>query len=249
MAQVAKVVLVLLLLLLLVNEGSPVNSGSHEESLIPLTNRECEILTRFVKGLMRSSDKCVFFCTEFVPCSLHLDNVTIVSISLQTMFSGFVSRFQDKFFCDKIVGVFPNFETIRYLTWNRSLYGLFHPFTRIAFVTMKNEDYRGLLDSPHQYNQMYYNGLYLYVGRLINETFSRLENVLEKRGFNVYANSSINDLRIVSTSFQSHPLFKRGVIDKPFNFSLFHCPPHVIKLDDRRTLDRQVGNRLGSNGP
>lgn len=189
---------------------------------------------------MRSSDSCIFFCTEFVPCSINIENVTTVSISLEQMFSGFVSRFQDKFFCNKIFGIFRDFRTVRQLTWDRSLYGLFHPFSRIVILSMKNEDQRGLLDSDHQFDEMFYNGLYLYIGWVINATNFRLEGIVQKRGFDLNLTSSMNQFRLNSSSFYAHPLFQKGVTEKTFNFSLFHCPPHVIKLDNRSTLDRQV---------
>ena len=76
-------------------------------------------------------------------------------------------------------------------------------------------------------------------GRMANETHYQLEDVLT-RNIMTYDNvTQLDEYVKRRRNYILHPLFTKT--DKVFNVSLFHCPPHVVKLDQRMTMDSYDG--------
>lgn len=187
--------------------------------------------------MLRSSDQCIFFCTEHMDCPFRLTNQTMVTISLEQMFDGTVFQYQNEFFCDKIVAAFVDFRTLRFFLQNRNLNNVFHPFTRIQLITLRETTRTGVLDSVGHMRHVLFNAWYLYFVRVLNDSLSQIEDGLTGQVLNINHNEPLDTAIKTKRGYLLHPLFDYK-IDKEFRVSLFHCPPYVIKLDNRSTVDR-----------
>lgn len=215
-----------------------VQGGNISSALAPLDNRDCKVLWKAIKSILRATDNCIFLSTEHIDCPFHLKNQTMVVMTLETMFNGTVFKYQDMFYCDKIIVTFENFRVLRYFLRSRSLNNVFHPFTRIQMITLKENSRTGIMDSEEHHKQILFNAWYLYFIRVLNESFIQIEDGLTGALMNLTGNTDLDkQVGKAKRGYLLHPLFDYK-IDKEFRVSLFHCPPYVIKLNNLSRIDR-----------
>lgn len=183
--------------------------------------------------MIHSSDRCFFISMDNVNCPLVDGNFTMFSVSMDQMFSGMIRKYQNIFFCNKVLIILHNLIAFRYFLRNKNLQMAFLPFTRLAVLSLTNAV---VPDKDTDRESFLYNGLFISFGRIANKTHYEIEDFLTKE---VIVFSNINELDSVVDNrkrYERHPLFTTET--REFNVSLFHCPPHVIKLDQRMTMDR-----------
>lgn len=203
---------------------------------IKVLEDNCQVMERAFANTVHSDDRCLFVIMDQVECPLVAPNVTLFTVSLDQMFSGLIHQHQKIVFCDKVVAFFKDFNTFRYFIRNKDLKTVFQPYTRIIVFTLTNEGFNGILDKETHQKAILNNGLFMNFARILNATHYQIEDVLTKEILTYSENKELALYVKARKNYQDHPLFLMK--DKVFNVSLFHCPPHVIKLDDRMTMDR-----------
>lgn len=206
---------------------------------IPLINNShCALMETVMKTVIYPSDWCVFILLEHLDCPLHLEKNTMVTVSLESMFNGFVSEAQDKFYCDKSLALLDDWKVFRDFIGNRNLTKKFNPYNRLAIFSRHNSTDHGQLFNEEHMKQIYLGALHIYYGRIITDTSYELQDVLTDAKIEF---SSQNNLETAIRSIRNlliHPLFDTNSGHNQVNVSLYHCDPFVIRLDDKMTLNR-----------
>lgn len=197
---------------------------------------DCEMVQKAYQNFVHSSDRCIFVSMDQIDCPLIVTNITTFAFSLNQMFTGMILDHQKLVYCDKVLLFIRDLLTFRNSIQKANLEGAFSPFTSILIYTTTNERFKGILEKKLYIKSVIYNGLFMSFARILNDTHYEIEDVLTNEAI-IYSHSTELDAYIKARqSYHLHPLFH--LKDKEFNVSLFHCPPHVIKLGDNMTLDR-----------
>lgn len=209
--------------------------AANQKGLKPL-NDFCGTLQRAFDNLIMKSDRCLFVSMDHIHCPLTAGNTTVISVSLDQMFTGLILKHQKLQLCEKVLAFFQDFNTFRYFIRNKNLQLVFQPFTRILVFSLTNEQFEGILDRDTHKNAIMYNGLFMNFGRFVNESYYEIEDVLTEEKIGFSKAHELEEFVQRRKGYIMHPLF--NMKNKVFNVSLFHCPPHVIKLDNRMGMDR-----------
>lgn len=199
---------------------------------------DCEMVQKAYQNFVHSSDRCLFVSMDQIDCPLSaaVTNITIFAFSLDQLFTGMILNHQKLVHCDKVLLFIPDLLTFRYHIQNENLEGAFSPFTSILIYTTANEKFKGIVEKKRYIKSVISNGLFMSFARILNDTHYEMEDVLTNEAISYSHSTELDDYVKARQSYHLHPLFH--LKDKEFNVSLFHCPPHVIKLGDNMTLDR-----------
>lgn len=198
-------------------------------------NELCKLIQTTFENLLFSKDKCVLLSMDTLECPLRLPNIAQFSVSRDQLFTGIGLRMQKISLCERVVAFFENFNPFWYLTHNKDLNFAFQPYSQITVMSMTSD---GFEDKEGLRRAVLNNGLFMDLGRILNNSHHQTKDILTREmithtaEFKVFHDTYVNTWR----SYKTHPIFTME--EKEFNVSLFHCPPHVIKLDDRQVLDR-----------
>lgn len=222
------------------------SSIAYEKEGLTPANRDCELLERAFQAFIYSTDRCVFVSMDHIDCPLTANNQTIISVTLSEVFSGLVFKYQKRFLCEVVFVLFEDFQKFRYFFNHLRLKNVFLPFTRIGiFSSRYNENFTAVLDEETIYNEIVMNALYFKFGRILNSTHFATEDVMTKDLVKYSESRQLEEYAVRRKQYLLHPLFDKGPEKgNDFKISLFHCPPHVIKLDDKRTLDSYEGAEI-----
>lgn len=217
--------------------GSTYNT-SHIRGLHPLSS-ECEIVQRAFDHMIFSPDQCAFISMEHIDCPLTSSVHPIVTVTLEAMFNGFVSKYQKEQYCE-IVGVFvKDFTLFRQFIRNKSFKNVFLPYTRVGIISTHFDSFEGIVDSEIHQQEILLGALNVVLGRIVHHSQYQMKDVLTNE---IITYSNLHELAsYVNNRKKNHllyPLFGKNVTQREFRISLFHCPPYVIKMDDKMTLDR-----------
>lgn len=207
---------------------------------IVVVHKDCAKIQLAYENHIHPTTTCQFVSTEHIDCPIFSSKTAVFSFSLDQMFTGLVSRYQNLAFCDKIMIFVPDFQTFRYFIQNKKLEGSIAPFTRIVVYTKQQEKIEGLFE--REKNEILNNGLYMNFAIILNETHYQMEDVLNQE-ITIFSKPTDLDGYVMNRrTYQRHPLFTMQ--KKNFNVSLFDCPPHVIRLDDRMIMDSYDGSEM-----
>lgn len=216
--------------------ASNVSSGA----LVPLTSSHCDVMAKLLKSIIYPTDYCVFLVLDYIDCPLHIhEGHVMVTLSLEKLFSGFVSRAQDKFYCDKAITLLHSWGTFRPFMVGRGMAKIFDPYTRMAFFSETNSTEHGVIFDEAHLRQIYLGALHVYYGRIITATEFELEDVLTRDVISFETMSQLQSVVKITRNLLLHSLFNvsSGRANE-VNVSLYHCDPFVLKLDDKKNMDR-----------
>lgn len=224
----ARVLLLFSLLIITVSADSP-NQG-----LRPINDSYCEVLDKVLSSTIYSTDHCIFMIMDQLDCTHHYLKghwTTIVSVSLDKMFSGFIAEVQQKFYCDKAFAMFDTWKVFKYFMVGRNMTKKFAPYTRLGFYALFNSSNHGEIFEETHLQQIYFGALHVYYGRVLNDDLYELEDVLTGELVQ-YANISFVEKTYKSIrNYMMHPLFDTTLKRNEISVSLYHCDPFVIQLE------------------
>lgn len=234
----------ILLIFLLVWDWNNSSIANSRKGLTPV-KKDCELLEQAFQAFLYSTDRCVFVSMDHIDCPLTAKNQTIFTMTLGEVFNGLVFKYQKRFLCEVVFVLFEDFQKFRYFFHIQRLKSVFLPFTRIGVFSSKYENFTGVLPEETIYNEIVMNALYFKFGRILNSTHFQTEDVMTKNLVTYSDSRQLEQYALGRKQYQLHPLFDKGPAKgNDFKVSLFHCPPHVIKLDDKRTLDSYEGAEI-----
>lgn len=213
--------------------GAPNSPG-----LKPLDDSHCLLMNKVMMNIIHSTDTCIFMVLEHIDCPLHIVGPTMVTTSLEKLFSGFVFQTQNKFYCDKTFAMFTDWTLFRHFMVRRDLTKRFQPFTRLGFFARFDTGHANIFEKATHVRQIYLGALHVYYGKIINDDYFQLEDVMTDKVIGFANISYLEKVVKQGRDLLMHPLFDPKVQKNEVNVSLFHCDPHVIKLNNKKTLER-----------
>lgn len=222
-----KVLQFLLLACLLVAALHIEDSLGGTGALKPIDKDFCRAMDRILDNIVYSTDYCIFMIMEHIDCTYYYENTTVVVVSMEKMFDGFVAEVQKKFYCDKTFTVLDNWNTFKYFMRGRNLTKKFEPYTRIGFYARFNSSDHGKIFDDDHLDQIYFGGLQVYYGRVLTEELFELENALSGE---LVRYTNISHLERTYKSIRNlllHPMFDCSLRPCEVKVSLYHCDPFV----------------------
>lgn len=195
----------------------------------------CAMMDRVLKSVIYPSDWCVFLLLEHLDCPLHTEENTMVTLSLKTLFNGFVEKAQDKFYCDKTLAVFETWKTFGDFIVGQKILKKFKPYNRLVLFSHKNSTDHGQLFRDYHLREIYLQAIHVYYTRIIGENSYELMDVLTNELIPFTSNNNLEKKIRSIRNFLIHPLFDTKTFKNEVNVSLYHCDPFVIRLDDLQT--------------
>lgn len=205
------------------------NNGSMG-ALRPVDNQYCEAVDKVLKNTIYSTDYCIFMLMEHIDCPFRYDGTTVVIVSLDKLFSGFVAETQKKFYCDKTFTMFDTWHTFKHFMVGRNMTKKFEPYTRLGFYARFNSSDHGQIFDAAHLRQIYFGALHVYYGRVLTEDVFELEDVLTHELVQYTNISHLEKTYKSIRNYLMHPLFDTKLARNEVNVSLFHCDPFVIRL-------------------
>lgn len=198
----------------------------------------CPLMEKWMRSVIYPSDWCIFLVLEHMDCPLYVTDNTMVTVSLEKMFDGFVAKAQDKFYCDKSLALFENWKTFRDYISNRNLTKKFNPYNRLAVFSRINSTQDGNIFTEAHLRQIYLGALHVYYGRLITENAFELQDVLTNDRIQFSGRTGLETVIRSIRNFLIHPLFDTKASQNEVNVSLYHCDPFVIRLNEEQNIKR-----------
>lgn len=204
-------------------------------ALQPIDTSHCEVLDKVLDNTIYSTDFCIFMLMEHYDCTFHYKGTTVVVVSLEKLFSGFIAQTQKRFYCDKIFTMFDTWKTFKYFMVGRNMTKMFEPYTRLGFYARFNSTDHGQIFDEEHIRQIYFGALHVYYGRVLSDDLFELEDVLSKEIVRYTNISHLEKTYKSIRNYMMHPLFDTHLQRNEVNVSLFHCDPFVIRLGGVRS--------------
>lgn len=181
--------------------------------------------------------ECMFLSMEQTDCPLLSSDQPILAITMDQIFNGHVFNYQQTKSCELVLVFLKDFHLFRTFIRNRSFKHVFKPYTSVAIIATGQDTFDGVYDSKIHKQWILLNAVTFVLGRIHNSTHYELRDVL-KSGSIISNPTQLTSYVVGRKSNLLHPMFDRKVQGRVFKLSLFDCPPHVIRLDERLSLDR-----------
>lgn len=211
-------------------------------ALRPIDQNHCEVLDKVLASTVYSTDYCIFMIMEQIDCVYRYMGdghwTTVVVVSLDKMFSGFVAEAQKKFYCDKTFSMFDTWDTFRHFMVGRNFTKKFEPYTRLGFYARFNSSDHGKIFDEVHLRQVYLGALHVYYGRVLSEDLFELEDVLTGELVRYSNISHLETTYKTIRNYMLHPLFDTKINRNQVTVSLYHCDPFVIHIEGRNSTVR-----------
>lgn len=208
-------------------------------ALLPQNDTHCQRMENVIKSAIYPSDWCAFLVLEYIDCPLRLVNNTMVTLSLEQLFKGFVTKAQGKFSCDKVLILLDTWKTLRTHMVGRKITKIFDPYTRLAFFSEIDSINHGLIFDESHLREIFLGALHVYYGHIISDEDLELQDVLTHKVIKFENQNQLEKVIREGRNLLLHPLFDvnaNRVHD--VNVSLYNCDPFVIQKDRNGTLER-----------